>query len=315
MFQLSRQKALILAGLLVLELLTVNFGRTDSHKIPGKEQPPAFQPQNSLSEYLNESRLPIVDQWHDLVGQEGNSINPIPQKPVQENPEHQDPNQQSPDQQDPSDTDQDQGGLITLEPQQEEALAQDQEKGLLILVNKTHSITQDYKPDDLTAILYFAADRAEATRYMRTEAAEHFHEMVEAAADEGLTLVMTTAYRSYGFQKMLFDNYVTQKGEEEANKTSAKPGESEHQTGLAVDITSPSVDNQLTVTFGSTPEGQWIAENAHRFGFILRFPESSQSITGYSFEPWHFRYVGFTAAEMIYERGITLEEFLGQIKL
>lgn len=192
----------------------------------------------------------------------------------------------------------------------EAALKDAEEKGLLILVNKEHPVDQDYKPDDLAEIKYYVPDRSETTRYMREEAAEAFHQMVDKAAQDGVELRMTTAYRSYDFQKLLFDNYVAQEGEEQANTFSAKPGQSEHQTGLAVDVSSPSVDYQLSNDYGKTKEGKWIADNAHRFGFILRFPEGKAEITGYQYEPWHLRYVGLIAAKEIYDEGLSLEEYL-----
>lgn len=190
------------------------------------------------------------------------------------------------------------------------ALKEAEDKGLLILVNKENPIEKDYKPDDLTAIKYFTSDRSETTRYMRDEAAEAFHRLVEAAAEEGLEIRMTTAYRSYDFQKILFDNYVEKEGEEQANTYSARPGQSEHQTGLAVDVSSPSVDYQLTSDYGKTEEGKWLAGNAYRFGFILRFPQGKEDVTGYQYEPWHLRYVGLTAAKEIREHDLTLEEYL-----
>lgn len=194
--------------------------------------------------------------------------------------------------------------------ERDQALMEAEEKGLLILVNKENPVGRDYKPDDLTEIKYYVPDRAETTRYLRAEAAEAFHRLVDKAAAEGLEIKMTTAYRSYDFQKILFDNYVAKEGEEKANTFSARPGQSEHQTGLAVDVSSPVVDWQLSNDYGNTEEGKWIAANAHQFGFILRFPKGKEEITGYQYEPWHLRYVGLTAAKEIYENNLTLEEFL-----
>lgn len=188
-----------------------------------------------------------------------------------------------------------------------------QNEEFLILINKTHPVDENYKPDDLTGIKYFASDRSPEGRYMRAEAAAQFEKLVEAAAQEGCELVMTTAYRSYGFQNILYTNYVKQSGEEAANKFSAKPGQSEHQSGLAVDVSGPSVDYRLSDDFGETPEGAWMAEHAHEFGFILRFPLGKEDITGYQYEPWHLRYVGQPAADEIYKQGITLEEYLGEV--
>lgn len=194
----------------------------------------------------------------------------------------------------------------------QQAMKEAEEKGLLILVNKNRSIDQAYKPGDLTAIRYFSPDRSKEGRYLRKEAAEQFHKLVEAASEEGYTLAMTTAYRSYGFQQILWDNYVAKEGEEAAAKYSAKPGQSEHQTGLAVDVSSPSVDYQLIEEFGKSKEGIWLSGNAHRFGFILRYPKGKEEVTGYQYEPWHFRYVGNAVAKEIYENDLTLEEYLEQ---
>lgn len=195
----------------------------------------------------------------------------------------------------------------------EVSLKEASEKGLLLLVNKENSIDKDYKPDDLVKIKYFVTDRSETTRYMRAEAADAFHQMVDKAAADGIELKMTTAYRSYDFQKILFDSYVEKEGEEAANQYSAKPGQSEHQTGLSVDVSSPSVDYQLSNDYDKTEEGKWLADNAHRFGFIIRFPKGKEEITGYQYEPWHIRYVGLAAAKEIYEQNLTLEEFLEEM--
>jgi len=207
----------------------------------------------------------------------------------------------------------------SAEEQQAEAVEQarkaqlqaDADKGFLILVNKEHSVASDYKPDDLAPINYYVEDRSASCRFMRSEAADQFHKLVEAAKADGLEILMTTAYRSYDFQTILWNNSVASKGsEEEANKTSARPGESEHQTGLAVDISTAEVGYSLTNSFGDTEAGKWVAANAHKYGFILRYLENKTDITGYVYEPWHIRYVGTTAAQDIYEQGITLEEYL-----
>lgn len=199
---------------------------------------------------------------------------------------------------------------IDQEEATEKAKREAEGKGLLILVNKQNPVDEDYKPEDLEPVKYYAADRSEAGRYMRAEAAEQFHRLVEAAEEDGFTLVMTTAYRSYGFQRTLWDNYVANEGEEAAARFSARPGQSEHQTGLAVDVSSPAVDYQLSYSFGETEEGIWLAENSHRFGFVIRYPEGKEDITGYLYEPWHIRYVGEAVATEMYKKGLTLEEYL-----
>ena len=204
-----------------------------------------------------------------------------------------------------------------MDPEKKAQLQKDQENGLFLLVNKDpeNHLDPSYKAEDLEPIKYYAADRNKYTRFMRAEAAEAFHRLVETAAEEGIDIVMTTAYRSYEFQQILWDNYVAQKGDEEANKTSARPGESEHQTGLAVDLSTSEIDYRNSSDFADTAAGRWVAENAHKFGFILRFPEDKTDITGYSYEPWHIRYVGLTAAADIYEENLTLEEYLEQLEL
>jgi D-alanyl-D-alanine carboxypeptidase len=201
------------------------------------------------------------------------------------------------------------------EQEMREAIQQDMEKGFLILVNKEKGLAKEYVPEDLAEISYFAKDRSPQWRKMRQEAVQAFHALCEDALEQEMEIVVTTAYRSYDFQSSLYYSYVESRGQEWADRYSAKPGTSEHQTGLAADCSSPSVGYQLTSTFGDTPEGKWLAENAHRFGFIIRYPEGKEAITGYNYEPWHIRYVGVLSAEQIYTKGITLEEWLGEFAL
>ncbi len=184
--------------------------------------------------------------------------------------------------------------------------------GLLILVNKLNYLDKSYIPEDLKAIAYFAKDRSAESRFMRAEAADHFNKMVVSAKEAGIDIVMTTAYRSYGFQSVLYNNYVAKYGQTEADKFSAKPGFSEHQTGLAVDVSAPSVGYALTNTFDQTVEWKWLMENATDFGFVLRYPKGKTDITGYMYEPWHFRYVGIETAKVITEEKITLEEYINR---
>jgi len=195
------------------------------------------------------------------------------------------------------------GGMMT------EALRQDIEAGYLILVNREHGLASDYAPDDLVGIRYFAPDRSAEARFMRTTAADAFHDLVYAARAEGIEFVMTTAFRSYSLQTILHNNHVANHGQEAADRFSARAGHSEHQTGLAVDISAASVDYRLTVDFANTDEGRWVAQNAYHFGFILRYPDWAEHITGFQFEPWHLRYVGLPAAEYIHANNITLEEY------
>lgn len=178
----------------------------------------------------------------------------------------------------------------------------------LDLVNKTHPIPADYVPDDLTEVTAVAP--GVTCTQLRKPVAEAFAQLTNAAAIDGYTLVLRSGYRSYETQQKLFAGYVKRDGQNAAEQYSAPPGCSEHQIGLAVDVTSPSVNYKLDHNFDSTAEGNWLAENAHRFGFIIRYPDGKQDITGYIYEPWHIRYVGNEPAAEIYQQNVTLEEYL-----
>lgn len=184
-------------------------------------------------------------------------------------------------------------------------------ESLYVLVNKEYSIGE-YLPADLVTVDVSKVLENPEIWQMRKVAADALKYLFEAAAAEGLTLHSRSGYRSYQTQVQLFNNYVASHGEVEANKFSSRPGHSEHQTGLSMDITSENIDFQLTEAFGDTKEGQWVAQNAHRFGFIIRYPKGKTSVTGYIYEPWHIRYLGEELATAIYESGLTYEEFLAK---
>lgn len=184
----------------------------------------------------------------------------------------------------------------------------------LILVNKTHTLESDYRPDDLVRISYYISGRSEEMTSMRPEAASAFDDLVEDAADDGYTIKATSAFRSYSYQQTLHSYYLKTKGQEWTEQYSAVAGASEHQTGLAVDVSSPSVNFQLQISYGETSEGKWLAKHAHEYGFILRYQKGKEDITGYAYEPWHIRYVGEAAAKVIYEKDLTLEEFIREIE-
>ncbi|MEI8216674.1 MAG: M15 family metallopeptidase [Eubacteriales bacterium] len=184
---------------------------------------------------------------------------------------------------------------------------------MLILANKTNELAQNYKPSDLSRVNAYASGRDDSTRYMRKEASDSMNKMLEDVKASGMDIVITTAYRSYNLQKIIFENNVKKSGSiEEANKTSAKPGQSEHQTGLAADLSSSKLDFELDTKFGELDEGKWISENSWKYGFILRYPKDKTEITGYSYEPWHVRYVGKEFAKFIKDNNLTLEEFILQ---
>ncbi len=184
---------------------------------------------------------------------------------------------------------------------------------MLILVNKQNGLSPNYKPEDLSKVNEYAPGRDESTRYMRKEASDSINLMLADAKTLGLDIVITTAFRNYNLQKIIFENNVVKSGSiEEANKTSAKPGESEHQTGLAADLSSSKIGYELNTSFGELDEGKWISQNAWKYGFVLRYQEDKVEITGYNYEPWHIRYVGKEFAKYIYENNLTLEEFISE---
>ncbi|KOS67014.1 D-alanyl-D-alanine carboxypeptidase [Lysinibacillus contaminans] len=144
------------------------------------------------------------------------------------------------------------------------------------------------------------------------KAREALNTMLAAAKQQGFDLVAFSGYRSFEYQTTLYNNYVNRDGVDAADRYSARPGYSEHQTGLAFDIGEKGKEDLwLTAEFGETSAGQWLVAHANEFGFILRFPQNKEHITGYMYESWHFRYVGVEIAKEIKQRDITLEEYLG----
>lgn len=185
----------------------------------------------------------------------------------------------------------------------------------LSLVNKQQALPENYTPEDMVVPdVAFPFTKDLPKKQMRETAAVALEKLFASAKEAGLDLFAQSGYRSYDRQANLFASYSEQHGEKAANKFSARPGESEHQTGLTMDVTSPEVNFQLNTDFAKTDEGKWLADHAANFGFIIRYPEGSEEITGYQYEPWHLRYVGEKAAEKISNEGITLEEYLGDVE-
>lgn len=179
-----------------------------------------------------------------------------------------------------------------------------------VLVNKFNDLSDTYTPDDLVTVSVPTVLENPEVNQMRKLAADALADMFDAAEENGFFLFARSGFRSYDTQVHLFNGYADKHGEEAANTYSAKPGFSEHQTGLVMDITSESVQFELTEHFGDTPEGEWVKENAHHFGFIIRYPEGKEDVTGYIYEPWHLRYLGKDVAKIVYESNKTYEEFL-----
>lgn len=180
-----------------------------------------------------------------------------------------------------------------------------------VLVNKQYSLPKGYVPTDLVSdpTIPFTFTGEAERRMMRKEMAQALGRMFAAAKEDGILLAGVSAYRSHATQEALFNGYVQRDGLEKAKTYSAVPGTSEHETGLAVDVSGADGRCQAEDCFGGTKESNWIADHAAEYGFIIRYPLGKEAITGYQYEPWHLRYVGVKVAQEIAEKGITLEEY------
>lgn len=168
------------------------------------------------------------------------------------------------------------------------------------LINKEHPLSEDYVPENLVDTgIPFDALPGDPKRLMEITAAKAAHFLFAAARKDGLNLFGISGYRSYNRQKELYHG----------NPYVAFPGTSEHQSGLALDVSSSSNLLKLTEAFAYTAEGLWLAQNASLYGFILRYPRNKETITGFPYEPWHVRYVGKELASCLTLTGLTLEEY------
>ncbi|WP_068792354.1 M15 family metallopeptidase [Brevibacillus laterosporus] len=183
-------------------------------------------------------------------------------------------------------------------------------ENIQVLVNKQYKLPDSYKPQDLVYpdVPFLFQEKIEK-RMMRQEAADALQQLFAGAKQEGIMLAGVSAYRSHTTQTNLFNRYVKKDGEEAAKKYSAEPGHSEHETGLAIDVSGSTGKCAAEDCFEGTPEAVWLADHAHEYGFIIRYPKGKEAITGYQYEPWHLRYVGKEAAGEIHDKGITLEEY------
>ena len=157
----------------------------------------------------------------------------------------------------------------------------------ILIANKSYALPSDYNPG------------------LDPTTESQFNTLVSAASQEGLNIYLSSGFRSYETQNRIYNNYVDSYGKSSADTFSARPGHSEHQTGLAIDV------NTIDDSFAGTPEAIWLEQHAHEYGFIIRYPQGKEHITGYKYEPWHLRYLGVETATSVYNSGLTLEEYLG----
>jgi len=172
-----------------------------------------------------------------------------------------------------------------------------------VLVNKNNKLDKNYIPTDLKLI---DKEYAYDNKYLRKEACNAFIYMVKDAKKQGYNIIAVSTYRSYEYQENLYNNYVKDKGLWYADRCSARAGHSEHQTGLAVDVADLTGDYD---NFQNTKEFEWMINNSYKYGFILRYPKSRYHITGFKYEPWHYRYVGVDIATYLFNNKLTLEEY------
>jgi len=180
--------------------------------------------------------------------------------------------------------------------------------GNVFLVNRQHAISRYYAP------LTRKVNGPGMSQTMREDAAAALEEMFAAAKEDGINLSIVSGYRSYSKQSSIYSRKKSSQGQEAADRVSARPGTSEHQLGLAMDLAKKG-SSQLNTSFGKTKEGQWVSANAHRFGFIVRYLEDYEDVTGYMYEPWHVRYVGVEHAAELYESGLPMEMYMSGFKL
>ena len=172
-----------------------------------------------------------------------------------------------------------------------------------VLVNKNNRLDKDYIPNDLVLLdLKYSNE----DKYLRKEAYNSFIKLHNDALKLGYKIIVVSAYRSYDYQKKLYEDYVFKGGKSYADKCSARSGHSEHQTGLAIDVMGSNNDYNL---FSESIEFNWMINNSYKYGFILRYPKDKENITGFKYEPWHYRYVGIKLAKYLYENNLTLEEY------
>jgi len=194
--------------------------------------------------------------------------------------------------------------FFTSDINNNEIMTIDNPNDILVLTNKKRKLENSYIPNDLTLL---SLKFSHSDKYLRKEAAINFEKLSLDASKLGYTIIAVSTYRSYDYQEKLFSNYVKNKGYEYASNCCAKAGFSEHQTGLAVDVEGSNHDYD---NFEDCKEFNWMKNNAHKYGFILRYPKGKEDITGFKYEPWHYRYVGIDIATYIYNNNLTLEEYL-----
>lgn len=257
------------------------------------QEPAAEKPEEPAAEKPKEQEPPVVEE---PPAKEPEAEEPKPEEPAEEKPAPEEPKaeeppaaeepKEEPAEQEPADATTYQDGI--------KLPAKPTYINNILLANKQHPLPQNYAPGE------------------SKEARAAFEAMKKDAQAAGINLNAFSTYREFARQKQLYEGYAAKDGAKAADRYSARPGFSEHQTGLAFDIGEAGQEQHwASASFGATKGGKWLKANAHKYGFILRYPEGAEKITGYMHESWHFRYVGNAAAKEIFAKGITLEQYLG----
>lgn len=181
-----------------------------------------------------------------------------------------------------------------------------------LLVNTNYFLSSTFIPKNLVVpnVTFAFSDKSVEKAHLRQTASTALEKMFKASKSDGMDLVAVSGYRSYQRQSELFEAEVKSKGETEAVKWVARPGTSEHQSGLSMDVSSVNYGSKLDQGFDQTKEFKWLTENAYKYGFILRYPKGKESVTNYEYEPWHYRYVGVDVATDMFKLGNCFEEFI-----
>jgi D-alanyl-D-alanine carboxypeptidase len=186
----------------------------------------------------------------------------------------------------------------------------DLEKDLTRVVDRDIALSPNYEPDDLVPLIKNGIRAKHSSLQLRKIVVPHLKAMFDAAEAAGYKLMVFSAYRSYKTQQRLYAYWVNTLGKEEADRSSARPGHSEHQLGTTVDVTAVNLKGDVFDNFGKSPAGKWLAENAYKYGFVMSYPPDSEPITGYKYEPWHFRYLGMRIAKIIKEQDLIPPQYL-----
>ena len=281
-YKLKMHRILIIVTVLLLFLFGAMLaieGLSNKEKNPPDDVPASEEPEEDPTEEpIDEPKDPVDEPVEDPTEE------PMPEEPSTEKPNDHD------------------DVIIVENPE-----------AIDVLVNRINNLPDTYVPEDLVKITELPTILSNPeVNQLREPAYEALKSLFSAANEAGYDLYARSGYRSYKTQVSLYSSYVANHGQTAADTFSAKPGQSEHQTGLSMDITCEAMNFQLDDTFGATEEGKWVSENAHKYGFIIRYPKGKEDITGYMYEPWHIRYLGIELATDVYESGLTLEEFFEQ---